>query len=509
MGQVDASTDVDVQFDSDPDDCEYDGQYDTDEGDSDFEEATTRNRSIEPKQDTALEAEVVQLAKEANSDLASDLWSPQDVTGVDQAHLSSETVDYFLVKLPAEEAKPGTQVVVVTSYCELTGFILPGAQRVKMNGFYGFQNLLAVRLSVPIRIGDSGSAVFDTSTGCFYGHIVLASAPDTIAYIVPSVDIFTEISTRFGEFPTLDMGSSIINEEKPSRDLQQEQSRVDAPGSVSHLLDHARNDSRSRDSSESVKSNSSRSDSLQFDLDESSRPVQATETGHTPSSPRYEIYSSDEFEPGDVFKTLWSEPFAPSDTFPSKDFQSPGIWTGPRVFIVVRSGDDHSLCIPIRTYGKMGCTKSGVRPHQHGIVYDKSSEPELLPGEPKLGFSPIRFESWSQECIGKEARVDYSCFTTVEHDIGVAFIGAIMYDDWWIVQDAVDSCWNNSRGHRDKSKEKRSQRSARASRITTTYGFPVQKASPDGFEEKDLSDWDPIYSANTFWSTYESIGEPE
>ncbi|KAG6366565.1 hypothetical protein INS49_000743 [Diaporthe citri] len=72
-----------------------------------------------------------------------------------------------------------------------------------MHGFYGFQNLMAVRLSSSIKPGDSGSAVLDANTGCLYGHITLGSAPDTIAYMVPSIDTFTGIVAAFGKLPTL------------------------------------------------------------------------------------------------------------------------------------------------------------------------------------------------------------------------------------------------------------------------------------------------------------------
>ncbi|KAH8764393.1 hypothetical protein F5883DRAFT_558979 [Diaporthe sp. PMI_573] len=76
-----------------------------------------------------------------------------------------------------------------------------------MNGYSGFQDLLTARLSSSIKLGDSGSAVVDATTGCLYGHIILGSAPDTIVYIVPSVNVFTDILAIFGNLPALNFVS--------------------------------------------------------------------------------------------------------------------------------------------------------------------------------------------------------------------------------------------------------------------------------------------------------------
>lgn len=238
----DMGTDSDMQFDSD-DDCEYDGQSDTD---TDEEEGAEKNdgghdgsktgtqRNVQGTCNTPLEIGVMSKTRDFGEEATPDRicrhnsWSAQDTTGVDQTLLSPGKVDYFLVKLPAEEAKKasnvlekvrdrgtvqvtdisglptsGTKVIVATSYSHLTGIVLPGRTIVKMHGFHGFQNLLAVRLSSSIKQGDSGSAVLDASTGCLYGHVTLGSAPDTIAYMVPSVDTLTQIVAVFGKLPTL------------------------------------------------------------------------------------------------------------------------------------------------------------------------------------------------------------------------------------------------------------------------------------------------------------------
>lgn len=242
----DMDADAEIHFGLD-DECEYDGQSDTDTNIDEEEEVadeddnnhirvgTGTQENQQGTCNTPLETGVMSRITDSNKkDLPErfhrpDLGSAQDTTGVDQTLRGFSKVDYFLVKLPAEEAEkasntienvgrygntlqvtdisalpnPGTEVVVVTLYSHLTGIVLPGKTRVKMRGFDGFQNLIAVRLSSPIKTGDSGSAVLDASTGCLCGHIALGSSPDTIAYMVPSIDTFEEIYAAFGEVPTL------------------------------------------------------------------------------------------------------------------------------------------------------------------------------------------------------------------------------------------------------------------------------------------------------------------
>lgn len=69
------------------------------------------------------------------------------------------------------------------------------------------------------------------------------------------------------------------------------------------------------------------------------------------------------------------------------------------------------------------------------------------------------------EHISEESRVNYSKLVTVEHNVKVLFVGRILYEDWPIVQQAVDDCWEAKKshpggghGHRS-SHQKRSKRS--------------------------------------------------
>jgi hypothetical protein len=233
IGQGDAGTGSNAQLDSDPDDCTYDGQSDTEEDGSGLEGATAKSTPLRDPISSTMETrtEPTSLSMTHHeTDVVSEEHDGQDGWGpLSLFHRGN--IDYSLARLPAEEAskasntigksekrlslqvteigtpKPHTQVVVVTSYSLLTGSILPGTNRVKMNGYSGFQDLLTARLSSSIKLGDSGSAVVDATTGCLYGHIILGSAPDTIVYIVPSVNVFTDILAIFGNLPALNFVS--------------------------------------------------------------------------------------------------------------------------------------------------------------------------------------------------------------------------------------------------------------------------------------------------------------
>lgn len=223
-----------TELDSDPDECEYDGQSDTEEDESDLEEENTGGISLKEECNTSLENQPQPFPCAYETDVVLEQHDQQNPWSR-RTLPNCISIDYFLVKLPTAEASratnvisdfqkrppihvkdigslplPGTQVVVITSYNLLSGTTLPGSKRVKMRHFHGFQDLLIARLSCSIKPGDSGSAVVDVSTGCFYGHIILGSAPDTIVYIVPSVDTFTNVVAISGKLPTLKFVSAVM-----------------------------------------------------------------------------------------------------------------------------------------------------------------------------------------------------------------------------------------------------------------------------------------------------------
>jgi len=102
---------------------------------------------------------------------------------------------------------------------------------------------------------------------------------------------------------------------------------------------------------------------------------------------------------------------------------------------------------PILTYERQGCNKRGVKPLKHGIIYQVGKTPRLLPGEPNLGFAPVRaILREKTEQLAKESRVNYAKLQTVEHNFRVCFIGKVDADDFRnIVRPAVDICWSRKR----------------------------------------------------------------
>ena len=101
------------------------------------------------------------------------------------------------------------------------------------------------------------------------------------------------------------------------------------------------------------------------------------------------------------------------------------------------------------TYERQGCNKRGVKPLKHGIIYQAGKKPRMLPGEPRLGFDPVRVHLREKtEQLIKESRVNYAKLQTVEHNFRVFFIGKVDADDFAnIVRPAVDICWGNKWRH--------------------------------------------------------------
>lgn len=97
---------------------------------------------------------------------------------------------------------------------------------------------------------------------------------------------------------------------------------------------------------------------------------------------------------------------------------------------------------PILTYERRACTKRGVKPRTHGIIYPDGAKPRTIQGEPQLGFRPVKIElDYPSERIVKESRVNYSKLVTVEHNVRVFFIGRISPEDMQTVHQSVDNCW--------------------------------------------------------------------
>ncbi|KAH7121586.1 hypothetical protein EDB81DRAFT_952291 [Dactylonectria macrodidyma] len=178
--------------------------------------------------------------------------------------------------------------------------------------------------------------------------------------------------------------------------------------------------------------------------------------------PRYRVEHSNKFQPGEIFKVLWSEPGTlGSESAPSvsereeyRDRYGSKLFVGFRRFIVIANDQGHCTCVPIFTYGGKACTKKGTKPKNHGIIFEKGHKAKLLSGEPKLGFAPVKAEIYQDgEGIRRESRINYSKLITVEHNVKVFFIGRVAAADYDIVADAVNQCWEE-KIHRKKKRPK-------------------------------------------------------
>ncbi|KAK4138573.1 hypothetical protein BT67DRAFT_14432 [Trichocladium antarcticum] len=169
----------------------------------------------------------------------------------------------------------------------------------------------------------------------------------------------------------------------------------------------------------------------------------------------YVVEHSSRFKPGEVFKILWCEPLgagAPrseviTNFVGMQERDGQRFYQGFRRFIVVANDEGHCTCVPILTYEHKACTKKGVKPLKHGIVFQLGKKARMVDGEPDLGFRPVRVDLYEKsEKLDKESRVNYAKLTTVEHNFPVFFIGRVVPDDFGnIVGPAVDLCWTRKR----------------------------------------------------------------
>ncbi|KAI0157329.1 hypothetical protein GGR57DRAFT_500947 [Xylariaceae sp. FL1272] len=167
-----------------------------------------------------------------------------------------------------------------------------------------------------------------------------------------------------------------------------------------------------------------------------------------PADPRFVVEHSKRFQPGEVFKILWSEPMGAVGGDEISDIQSIGspgsrFYVGYRRFIIVSTDESHhSTCVPILTYDRRGCLKKGVKESKHGIVYAMGKQPKLLKKEPALGYDPVEVEIYAEgETLARESRVNYSKLVTIEHNVKVFFMGRVNPEYLDIVTYAVNKCW--------------------------------------------------------------------
>ncbi|KAF3002711.1 hypothetical protein E8E14_000647 [Neopestalotiopsis sp. 37M] len=199
---------------------------------------------------------------------------------------------------------------------------------------------------------------------------------------------------------------------------------------------------------------------------------------------QYTIQKSRNFTFGTVFKVMWSEPIGNSrlskhnkdpvgsgisiSEFGLRNIGDATLYEGIRRFIVIDGNENgarngNSICVPIATYKRQGCTKHGVNPQDHGIIYTHDKMPMLLNGEPDLGVSPIRLvvnrSLEGFEKLAPESRINYQKHVTIEHSSLVCIIGRIHQEDRDTLAEGVDANWE--RRVRERKKGKKQPKAAR------------------------------------------------
>ncbi|KAK8003700.1 Translation initiation factor RLI1 [Apiospora arundinis] len=180
------------------------------------------------------------------------------------------------------------------------------------------------------------------------------------------------------------------------------------------------------------------------------------------------VVHSYQYQPGRVFKMFWSEPRGKQGNnkttalptgLPTENWNhDKNFYVGVRRFVIIATDrSHHSTCVPILTYEHRACTKPGVQPGTHGIIYSQGRQPMLLKGERDLGYRPVSCEMNPHETLVKESRVNYSKLTTIEHNVEVQFIGNISATDFEIVQHAVDDCWQKKKRHSTRESKPKSK----------------------------------------------------
>ncbi|KAK8035020.1 hypothetical protein PG993_010015 [Apiospora rasikravindrae] len=196
------------------------------------------------------------------------------------------------------------------------------------------------------------------------------------------------------------------------------------------------------------------------------------------------------YQPGSVFKMLWSEPRGKHNVQTTEVAVSheANFYFGVRRFVIIATDRaHHSTCVPILTYERRACTKPGIQPGVHGIIYSQGRRPGKVNGEKELGYRPVSCTMTPHEALVKESRVNYSKLVTIEHNVEVKFIGSITEGDFAIVQAAVDDCWRkkNRQATRDaKSKSKSSKHSKSKSSKTESESKHKSSSSKTSSDKK-------------------------
>lgn len=109
------------------------------------------------------------------------------------------TVDRF-VEVPQHDVRVCT---VTASNGYVAGRLLATPSFLRMPGSKKFQRVFTVELEDSVSRGDCGSWVIDHENGGLYGHVIAGSPRSKIVYMIPFVEILTDLERRTGMKLTL------------------------------------------------------------------------------------------------------------------------------------------------------------------------------------------------------------------------------------------------------------------------------------------------------------------
>lgn len=154
------------------------------------------------------------------------------------------------------------------------------------------------------------------------------------------------------------------------------------------------------------------------------------------------------FQRGRVFSVLWSQPAGQShrskpsnpidEPTPAENAKLPYNVTnglhGERIFsqirrmVVIRNREGYCWCVSIGTYGGRGLKKSGLKQSEidaHAVVYDSTSEPVYLEGEPKTTKRPIAVDLEPGQTLNTASRLHFAKPFTIEWNTKVMDVGMV------------------------------------------------------------------------------------
>ncbi|KAL2820891.1 hypothetical protein BDW59DRAFT_112550 [Aspergillus cavernicola] len=150
--------------------------------------------------------------------------------------------------------------------------------------------------------------------------------------------------------------------------------------------------------------------------------------------PRYAIQRRTYYSPGRVFSILWHENDGRGvhGTHISAGPQYRGRYGEPiystiRRMVVFKSFGRYSWCFSISTYNGRGVSKPGVDPSKHAIVYMTGTQPTFQHNEPTMTKTPLEvYPERYDEGLDRMSRLNYGKIYTVEHNVKVLPIGAVI-----------------------------------------------------------------------------------